>query len=112
MAALVGQLEPGAVLVPGHGAPIDRDFAASQRDSIAALGTLVRETHAAGLSPVEARDAHAGSWPLWLNEGFAEHMGSASVAARLCLDLRERAIEKLPEPPVSISLPTKTGSQP
>ena len=25
---------------------------------------------------------NAGRWPLWLNEGFAEHMGSASVAAR------------------------------
>ena len=63
LAALVGQLEPGAVLVPGHGAPVDRDFAASQRDSIAALGTLVRAAHAAGLSPIDARDAHASSWP-------------------------------------------------
>jgi len=63
LAALVGQLEPGAVLVPGHGAPVDRDFAASQRDSIAAVATLVRAAHSARLSPAEARDAHASEWP-------------------------------------------------
>ena len=64
LAALVGQLETGAVLVPGHGAPVDAAYAARQRDEIAEIGTRIRAAHVAGLTPDEAHErVSAGSYP-------------------------------------------------
>jgi glyoxylase-like metal-dependent hydrolase (beta-lactamase superfamily II) len=49
------------VLVPGHGEPVDTDFAARQREEIDLVARRVRETHAAGLGVEEALGS--GDWP-------------------------------------------------
>lgn len=76
--------------------------------------TLAHETTHA----VVARLFPQARWPLWLNEGFAEYMGSASVAAhrrqtvgrhqarltRATMSLSEMAaLERYPEDPLQIS---------
>jgi glyoxylase-like metal-dependent hydrolase (beta-lactamase superfamily II) len=46
-------LPDGAVVVPGHGVPVDRDFVAAQRDAVAVVAAVVRDRHTAGLSLAE-----------------------------------------------------------
>lgn len=59
---LAAFLDAGAgVLVPGHGAPVGRAFAATQHEEIALVARLVRERHDAGLSVADA--LAAGGWP-------------------------------------------------
>jgi glyoxylase-like metal-dependent hydrolase (beta-lactamase superfamily II) len=43
-------LDPGAVVVPGHGKPVDTDFVRRQRDDVALVGQVIRERHDAGWS--------------------------------------------------------------
>jgi glyoxylase-like metal-dependent hydrolase (beta-lactamase superfamily II) len=51
-----------AVVVPGHGEPVDRAFVIAQRDLIEAIGHEIKRLRAAG---VEAADATAeGVWPV------------------------------------------------
>ena len=52
-----------------------------QQNGILDSHTLAHETTHAVVGRIY-RVRREGRWPLWLNEGFAEHMGSASVAAR------------------------------
>jgi len=52
-----------------------------QQNGIMDSHVLAHETTHAVVSRIY-RMKHPGHWPLWLNEGFAEQMGSASVAAR------------------------------
>ena len=55
-------LETGpGLIVPGHGAPVGREFAERQRDAIAAVAHGIRETYDAGLDPLEA--LRGGTWP-------------------------------------------------
>ncbi|GAB2806756.1 MBL fold metallo-hydrolase [Actinocorallia aurea] len=54
------ELHPETI-VPGHGAPVGREFAVRQRDSIAAVAHGVRETFDQGLDPVQALTAR--DWP-------------------------------------------------
>lgn len=49
------------VLVPGHGAAVDRAFAVAQHERISLVARLVRECFAAGLGVAEALGA--GGWP-------------------------------------------------
>lgn len=52
------QSDDGAVVVPGHGRPVDLGFVTRQRDDIAAVAAVVRERRLAGGSLEEAlRDA-------------------------------------------------------
>jgi glyoxylase-like metal-dependent hydrolase (beta-lactamase superfamily II) len=44
----------GALVVPGHGLPVDRDFVAAQRDAVAAVAAVVRDRHTAGWSLEDA----------------------------------------------------------
>ena len=50
----LADLAPGAVVVPGHGVPVDADFVAAQRDAIATLVRRIDGAHAYGLSHGEA----------------------------------------------------------
>jgi len=52
-----------------------------QQNGIMDSQILAHETTHAVVSRIY-RTRHAGHWPLWLNEGFAEYMGAASVATR------------------------------
>lgn len=58
------------VVVPGHGAPADREFVRRQRSDLEAVATAARERHAAGMSPEQA-SAVDGPFPqATLQEAF------------------------------------------
>ena len=58
---VLGLLTGGTVVVPGHGAPVDRDFVEQQRNEIGLVAQEVRDLAARGVPP---RDALAqGEWP-------------------------------------------------
>jgi glyoxylase-like metal-dependent hydrolase (beta-lactamase superfamily II) len=49
------------VIVPGHGSPVDRQFARDQRDAIAAVAHGIREAYDSGYDPIKALTAL--TWP-------------------------------------------------
>jgi glyoxylase-like metal-dependent hydrolase (beta-lactamase superfamily II) len=65
--ATVGRLcdavEPGEVLVPGHGESVDSAFAAKQQAQLQAVADLIRELHAAQVPEAEAVAAGGHRWP-------------------------------------------------
>lgn len=79
VAALLHLLAPGTVVVPGHGAEVDRAFVAAQHEQLAALAWLIRDGHADGARP-EAIAAKAPFGPVALTaarRGYAELSGTA-----------------------------------
>lgn len=58
---VVGTLPPGAVVVPGHGDVVDRDFVQRQRDAIGVVSATVRDLAGQGVRPEDA--LAAGDWP-------------------------------------------------
>jgi glyoxylase-like metal-dependent hydrolase (beta-lactamase superfamily II) len=50
-----------SVVVPGHGAVVDRDFVEQQRNDVAIVAQTLRDLAAAGTSADDA--LHAGEWP-------------------------------------------------
>jgi predicted RNA polymerase sigma factor len=64
VAAFGAALEPGAVIVPGHGAPVDAAFVTAQQADLATVASLVRELHAAGVTESDAVAEGAGRWPI------------------------------------------------
>lgn len=62
-------LTPGTVVVPGHGAPVDRGFVELQRDALGVVAETIRDLAGRG---VPERDALAGAeWP-WERERLAD----------------------------------------
>ncbi len=61
--ALCGALEDGATLVPGHGTPVDRGFAAAQQVDLQAVADLIVELHGAGVPADRAVEAGGSRWP-------------------------------------------------
>lgn len=55
LTAHLASLPAGAVVVPGHGAPVDAGFVTRQRDELAAVAEVVRERHSAGAMLDDAR---------------------------------------------------------
>ncbi len=47
---LVARLGPGDVVVPGHGAPVDREFVTRQAAQVRAVADVLRDAHDAGLA--------------------------------------------------------------
>lgn len=67
---VLGLVTPGTLVVPGHGAPVDRDFVQEQRAAIGVVAETVRDLAGRG---VPVRDAlGAASWPY-----PAEHLAHA-----------------------------------
>ena len=60
---LVAELQPGDLVVPGHGSVVDREFVARQADDLRTIADRFRVSHDAGLGAAEALAAHA-SWPV------------------------------------------------
>jgi glyoxylase-like metal-dependent hydrolase (beta-lactamase superfamily II) len=58
---VLGLLTSGSVVVPGHGAPIDRDFVETQRNEIGIVGETIRDLATRGIPVAEALDA--AEWP-------------------------------------------------
>ena len=58
---VLGLLTSASVVVPGHGAPIDRDFVETQRNEIGILAETIRDLATRGIPVAEALDA--AEWP-------------------------------------------------
>lgn len=70
IAALLDGLVNGAVLVPGHGAPVGSPFAADQQADLSAVAGLIEQLHEAGVSVDDALSAGGDRWP-YPPEGLA-----------------------------------------
>jgi glyoxylase-like metal-dependent hydrolase (beta-lactamase superfamily II) len=66
---VLGLLTAGSVVVPGHGAPVDRDFVEEQRNELGIIAETIRDLATRGV-PVE-QALEAGEWP-W-EARFLEH---------------------------------------
>jgi glyoxylase-like metal-dependent hydrolase (beta-lactamase superfamily II) len=78
LAALLHELTPATVVVPGHGAPVDRAFVQAQHGQLTELDWLIRDGHAddAPASAVAARSPFGPRASLLAVErGYAELAG-------------------------------------
>ena len=66
---VLGLTTPGTVVVPGHGAPVDRDFVEEQRNAIGVVAETIRDLAGRGVPVGEA--LAAAEWP-FPREGLAE----------------------------------------
>src|SRR5204863_4510997 len=78
LAPLAHQLSPASVVVPGHGAPVDRAFVRAQHGLLTELDWLIRDGHADG-APERAVAAKspfgAESSLVAVHRGYAELSG-------------------------------------
>jgi hypothetical protein len=58
---LLGLSGSSTVVVPGHGAPVDREFAEDQRNAIGVVAETIRDLATRGVPVGEA--LAAGEWP-------------------------------------------------
>jgi glyoxylase-like metal-dependent hydrolase (beta-lactamase superfamily II) len=58
---VLGLLTPTSVVVPGHGAPVDREFVEEQRNTIGIVAETIRDLATRGIPVSEALDA--AEWP-------------------------------------------------
>jgi glyoxylase-like metal-dependent hydrolase (beta-lactamase superfamily II) len=58
---VLGLLTSTSVVVPGHGAPVDRDFVETQRNEIGIVAETIRDLATRGVPVAEALDA--AEWP-------------------------------------------------
>ncbi|HEX6149101.1 MBL fold metallo-hydrolase [Nocardioides sp.] len=58
---VLGLLTPSSVVVPGHGAPVDRGFVERQRDDLGVVAETIRDLAERGVPVAEA--LVAGDWP-------------------------------------------------
>jgi len=58
---VVGLLTPGTLVVPGHGASVDRQFVLDQRDDVGTVAETLRDLVTRGVGEAEALEA--GTWP-------------------------------------------------
>ncbi|MEU4214874.1 MBL fold metallo-hydrolase [Actinoplanes sp. NPDC026623] len=78
VAALLRLVPPDGVVVPGHGAPVDRAFVRDQHRQLSDLGRLIRAGHADGAGPadVAARSPFGAEASLVaVRRGYAELSG-------------------------------------
>lgn len=67
---VLGLLSPGSVVVPGHGAPVGRDFVLEQRSAIGVVAETIRDLAGRGVPVADA--PAAAEWPF-----PAERLGEA-----------------------------------
>ena len=58
---VVGLTTPGSVIVPGHGAPVGRDFLEEQRGQVGVVAETIRDLATRGVPVDQATEA--GEWP-------------------------------------------------
>lgn len=58
---VVGLTTPGSVVVPGHGAPVGRDFLEEQRGQVGVVAETIRDLATRGVPVDQATEA--GDWP-------------------------------------------------
>ncbi len=64
----LGLITPATVVVPGHGAPVGRDFVEEQRNTIGIVAETIRDLAGRGVPVDQALEA--ADWP-WPREGLA-----------------------------------------
>lgn len=75
---VVGMLPADAVVVPGHGLPVSRDFVEEQRNAIGVVAGTIRDLAARGVGVDDA--LHAAEWPYPTEElGHAVRRGYAQL---------------------------------
>lgn len=60
---VLGLTTPATVVVPGHGAPVDRDFVEEQRNTIGIVAETIRDLAGRGVPLDQALDAADWPWP-------------------------------------------------
>ena len=60
---VVGLLTDASTVVPGHGAPVGRDFVTDQRQAVSDVSELIRSLYSQGVSLDAALDAGGNGWP-------------------------------------------------
>lgn len=60
---VLGLLTPATVVVPGHGAPVDRGFVEDQRNEIGIVAETIRDLAGRGVPLAQAIDAAEWPWP-------------------------------------------------
>jgi glyoxylase-like metal-dependent hydrolase (beta-lactamase superfamily II) len=65
---VLGLTTPATTVVPGHGAPVDREFVDAQRHELGVIAETIRDLASRGVPVDEALDA--GEWP-WPREQLA-----------------------------------------
>lgn len=60
---VIGLLTDRTVVVPGHGATVDKAFVQDQRGDVADVSSLIRSLHSQSIPVHNAAEAGAGSWP-------------------------------------------------
>ena len=73
-----------ALVLPGHGRPVDAAFVRRQRDRLAAVAAVIRDRHAAGIPLVQARQEPDGRLPYpldWLASAFTRGYAQAGERA-------------------------------
>jgi glyoxylase-like metal-dependent hydrolase (beta-lactamase superfamily II) len=63
VAHLLVLLDPGDVLVPGHGRPVDQAFVEAQHGQLAEVANLIRDLHDAGVPAGQAAGEGGEDWP-------------------------------------------------
>jgi glyoxylase-like metal-dependent hydrolase (beta-lactamase superfamily II) len=58
---VLGLLTSGSLVVPGHGAPVDRDFVETQRNEIGIVAETIRDLATRGVAVAQALEA--AEWP-------------------------------------------------
>jgi len=71
---VVGVLTDKSVVVPGHGAAVDRAFVEDQREDVARVAEVIRSLYAAGMPVDRAVEEARSQWP------FEDHPMEAAVA--------------------------------
>jgi glyoxylase-like metal-dependent hydrolase (beta-lactamase superfamily II) len=60
---VVGILTDRSVVVPGHGAAVDRAFVEDQREDLSRVAEVIRSLYGAGVSAADAVEAASTQWP-------------------------------------------------
>jgi glyoxylase-like metal-dependent hydrolase (beta-lactamase superfamily II) len=63
VARLVERLGPSTTIVPGHGAPVGREFVVAQHRDLLTVADLIRELYAAGVPAGDAVAVAGTRWP-------------------------------------------------
>ena len=95
---VLGLTTPASVVVPGHGAPVDRDFVETQRNEIGIVAETIRDLAGRGVPVDQALDAGEWPWP-------SERLGAA-VAPGL------RAAPPQPEAPARSAAERRRAGRP
>jgi glyoxylase-like metal-dependent hydrolase (beta-lactamase superfamily II) len=101
---VIGLLTDRTVVVPGHGATVDKAFVQDQRGDVADVSSLIRSLHSQAIPVHNAAEAGAGSWPY--------PVGHLMTAIRLGYAALDGAASPRTGPPSPAQPPSGTATLP